>query len=174
MVDKLCPERVLMDPAYRWRHEQTGRCDVWWAGHRQTALGLAEGLNGSDIPSAEKIAASLSDEPHHFGLIIRIEDTVIAATDGVRSYPLFHAHTAEGAVVGNSASLVRERLGQPELDELSLLEASMAGYVTGPYTLYDGLRQLEAGEVLVALAGGEAERAFHYRHLRQAAQDGIP
>ena len=78
----------------------------------------------------------------NFGFILQKGQDVIASVDRVRSYPLFYYYDGEEFAVSNSARALRERYHLAEIDETSLLEFRMAGYVTGKETLYKNLIQL--------------------------------
>lgn len=159
---------VVIDEAYRWHHERRHGLSLWWAGHRAAAAAVLSTLVGRETPEAEELAESLRPQTGHFGLVVQAPEYVVAAVDVVRSYPLYYVDAASGCAVGNNAEWVLQRAGEAEPDDLSLLEAAMAGYVTGRYTLFRQLRQLRAGEVSLWRAGQRLDSARHYLHIPQA------
>ena len=84
----------------------------------------------------------------HFAAILDRGDAVLAFVDHCRSYPVFYSATGEGTV-SNSARQVKAAEALTAVDETAALEFAMAGYVTGSDTIFEGLHQLQAGELLL-------------------------
>lgn len=76
--------------------------------------------------------------------------TIRAAVDHVRSKPLFYASNGNNFYLSDKAEWVRRQVGDKKMDSVSKEEFLLAGYVTGSDTLYPNVKQLQAGEVLVA------------------------
>ncbi|MWG34248.1 asparagine synthase C-terminal domain-containing protein [Halomarina oriensis] len=111
-----------------------------------------------------------------FYAVVRVVDgTVYAATDHVRSVPLFYA--PDLGLVSDSARLLRERLGTPAVDGVAEAEYLTATYVTGDETLYRGIRTLRAGELLEldtttpVEATGRVRTEHHWTYSPGAAPD---
>ncbi len=141
-----------------WRVLFSGRPGV-----RQAVDSL---LGGVKSPSPDLLGARLAETAGHFGFMAENEDFVVAATDRSRGYPVFFAPKSGETLFSNSARLLRDKKGLSEPDRLSLLEFLMAGYVTGRYTVYRGLDQLQAGEVAVyGKASRKLSMARYYEFL---------
>ncbi|OGL82659.1 hypothetical protein A3B32_00125 [Candidatus Uhrbacteria bacterium RIFCSPLOWO2_01_FULL_53_9] len=84
---------------------------------------------------------------------------LLAATDKIRSYPLFFGIKNHELVVGNDCPRMVSMM-QSVKNLLSFREFQMAGYVTGSKTLYRDLSQIRAGEVL--LFDGTSARVLPY------------
>lgn len=94
---------------------------------------------------------------------------VVAAVDRVRSIPLFYAEHKGKVYLGDDAEWVRQAIGDCAMDAVALEEFRLAGYVTGPDTLYPRVRQLQAGEFLQVTAGAgpeEPPRLHAHRYYR--------
>lgn len=83
-----------------------------------------------------------------FALVRTSDDTVIAAVDRLRSIPLFYASAGGRLLLSDSAEWVRSRLRLERFDAEAEDEFRRSGYVTGRRTLFEGIEQLQAGEVL--------------------------
>jgi asparagine synthase (glutamine-hydrolysing) len=121
-------------------------------GARHDAEALATLFTGvNDRASFRATVESLSG----FFAVVRVLDgTVLAATDHVRSVPLFYA--PDLGVVSDSARHLRRRLGTRPVDTVAEAEYLAATYVTGGETLYPDVRTLRAGEVLaLETTGGD-------------------
>lgn len=68
------------------------------------------------------------------------------AADRIRSYPVFYAHRGSDLYISNDAYWVREQCNLTEMDKAAEQEFLMTGYVTGPDTLFLGLKQIQSGE----------------------------
>ncbi|MFC1808887.1 asparagine synthase-related protein [Candidatus Omnitrophota bacterium] len=99
--------------------------------------------------SCERISKAIRDINGEFGFIFEDSqnDLCIASVDWVQSYPLFYYCNGKDFGVSNDAHLIKERFGLNEKNKPSFIEFALAGYVSGPFTLFQGLHQLQAGEV---------------------------
>lgn len=73
---------------------------------------------------------------------------VLACTDKMRSYPLFYSISKGTLYIGGDPYQIQQKVGARIKNTQSILEFKMAGYVTGGDTLFEGVRQLEAGQFL--------------------------
>lgn len=89
-----------------------------------------------------------------FAFIIERDGSAIAGVDAIRSIPLFYS---AGDGVSDSAEWVRQHRAGSTLDVDAHTEFLLAGYVTGNRTLWTGVEQIGAGE-LVVLREGTIER----------------
>ncbi|MCH7929724.1 MAG: hypothetical protein IIA01_04385, partial [Proteobacteria bacterium] len=102
-----------------------------------------------ECPGVDDAVAALRAADGHFAAIIEAPDFLLACVDHCRSIPLFFAEApGEGPLVSNDARTVKEHAALDRVDAVSALEAAMAGFVTGRRTLFDGLSQLQAGDLM--------------------------
>lgn len=104
------------------------------------------------------------------------EDRIIAAVDHVRSIPLFYAESDGKLYLSDDAEWVRQAVGDCVMDTVAQEEFRLAGYVTGPDTLYPNVKQLQAGEFLHVSRGPGMEqlqasthRYYRFLHPKAAA-----
>lgn len=91
---------------------------------------------------------------------------VIAATDRLRSIPLFYASTKHGTTLSSSLLYLIEEIKNPEIDEISATEFLLAGFVTGFDTLYRNVRQMQGGEILEFCPNNSAAEIVTHRYYR--------
>lgn len=105
-----------------------------------------------------------------YAIIHTVGKRTYVAVDRARSIALFYGLNGNsGAVyISDDADWVRERIGAVpgEYDPFNEIEFLLAGFVTGPETLYPDIYQLQAGELLVAGPKG-VETDRHYRYYPQ-------
>lgn len=106
----------------------------------------------------DQVVQSLEEIKAHFAVIIRGSNFCLACTDLCRSTPVFFS----GAAVSNDANALRLEKQIHEPERRGHRDAAMAGFVTGPGTLYTHLSQLEAGTC--ALWTSEKESPELWRH----------
>ena len=169
---------VLLDPQYSWRTAQAANATIHFIGEQRIEADISASCRDSAVPDTETINACVSKARGFFAGIIETNAYVMAFVDRYRSYPLFWAKTANGFIISNSARRIRDKLGLSDIDTVSAQEFAMAGYVTGPETLYAEIKQLQAGELLVASkADGKVETRRYYQfftpHRRIAAETGL-
>jgi asparagine synthase (glutamine-hydrolysing) len=147
----------LLDPRRHWRTRQVGAVTVHDAGDRGPVDAVARAFATGGYDAAQ---STLAGAVGQFAAVLEGPAGTLAFVDHCRSIPLFH----DGArMIANDARLVLAEMRAARADETSVLEAGMAGYVTGPYTLYRDLFQLQAGELLFRPAGGDrATTAFYF------------
>lgn len=103
-----------------------------------------------------------------------------AAVDHIRSRPLFYACAGCRFYLSDDAEWVRQQVGDLEMDPVAREEFQLAGYVTGADTLFPNVKQLQAGEVLLAMQQGdsvlvETQRYYRFLHTEpdQADEPGL-
>jgi len=138
-----------------------------WAMTARVMAYLAS-LAPSANAAPEAIGALLRQQVGFFSAVIERGDEVIAFVDVCRSYPIFHDTATGGGVTNDARS--RQSAQQPgRIDETSLLEFTLSGFITGRQTLYRDLQQLQAGELLIWKRGDAASKTErYYRYLPDA------
>lgn len=110
-----------------------------------------------------------------YALILKQGGQLFAAVDRVRSIPLFYGVKGNDFFISDSADWVREQVGNTTFDSLAKDEFLLTGYVTGPDTLFPDVKQLQAGEALIAKEiNGQIEvrTCRYYRFVHEYEQTG--
>ncbi|MGM0914235.1 MAG: asparagine synthase-related protein [Pseudomonadota bacterium] len=97
---------------------------------------------------AGKLESLLPKINGFYSCIYRTDSQLVACVDHVRSRPLFYAHVGDKFYLSDNAEWVRVQAGDTDMDPIAREEFLLAGYVTGPNTLYATVKQLQAGEYL--------------------------
>lgn len=93
-----------------------------------------------------------------------------AGVDHIRSRPLFYGQSGGEFFLSDDAEWVRKKVRDTAMDPLAREEFRLAGYVTGADTLFPNVKQLQAGEFLIASqseAGVNVETHRYYRFLHE-------
>ncbi len=111
-----------------------------------------------------------------FAVVCNKGSVLLAGVDRIRSIPLFYGATGDEFYISDDASWVQTKVGSFQRSELSEREFCMTGYVTGSETLYPGVKQLRAGELLVAktadgLVQFSTERYFDFVGRPETSSD---
>ncbi|MDP7168563.1 MAG: asparagine synthase-related protein, partial [Nitrospinota bacterium] len=138
---------LILDPLYRWRAVRRGALCIHFFGDEAPAIEIADALAEGEDVDADAAGAAARGRIGHFAAIFESPNFVLGVVDACRTIPLFYASGENRFVAGNSAHEVRKAARLDTVDKTSALEGIMAGFVTGPYTLYEGLKQLQAGEL---------------------------
>lgn len=103
-----------------------------------------------------------------FALVVEASNSICAAVDRVRSIPLFYGVSRDQFILGNGAQEVREHVSNDGYDDIALKEFLLTGYVTGAETLCGDVKQLQAGECVLACNRDKlnitSKRYYHYTH----------
>lgn len=102
------------------------------------------------IESEDEFRSSMVLLNGFFAVVCERESVLLAGVDRIRSIPLFYGSVGNQFYIGDDASWVQTNVGSFERSELALREFCLTRYVTGSDTLYPGVKQLRAGELLVA------------------------
>jgi asparagine synthase (glutamine-hydrolysing) len=173
----------LRDPHRPFVREARGPVEAWVRGEgfrgRErlraadlAALLCAGGPTGSDADRQrfEDLVQGLNGS---FALAVRGPGWLFAATDRLRSTPLFHARRADELLVSDDAFRARAFGGTPSFDDVAVTEFLLTGYVTGRETLHPDVRQLQAAETLwIGDGDGEARTRRYFRLFRAAPREG--
>jgi asparagine synthase (glutamine-hydrolysing) len=146
-VSKEKTHNLILDPLYRWRSVRRGDLCIHFFGDEAPAIEIADALAEGEDVDADAAGAAARGRIGHFAAIFESPNFVLGVVDACRTIPLFYASGENRFVAGNSAHEVRKAARLDTVDKTSALEGIMAGFVTGPYTLYEGLKQLQAGEL---------------------------
>lgn len=119
--------------------------------HHATLLkaeGLLDHFAGSATPSS--LLSSANQVNGFFAFVQEDANSALALVDRVRSIPVFYCVHRGELYVSDSAHWIKEKLGLTDRDPMAELEFLLAGFVTGPETLYEGIRQLGPGRLMRA------------------------
>jgi asparagine synthase (glutamine-hydrolysing) len=166
---------LLNDPTYRWGCLLGETWTLHFIGQRGCAQRILDWLELHTCSwGMSEFAQMLGSLPNEWAIVATSDLSLIAATDKVRSYPLFYTDATSPAVLSNSARTVLEQLPEPEIDSDSVVEFSMAGYVTGSATLFQELKQLQAGEMLVAEDREDSVQTYRYYRYLPRPVESLP
>lgn len=140
-----------------WHSLETPGGRLHWIGSPDTVEQLAAALAGAD-------ASAISAVGGHWAAVLETPGRIVAAIDFIRSWPLFVASRSHGSrVVTDDIAIARSEAGDPPRDERGAREFLQLSYVTGSRTLFQGIRQMQAGERLQLGADGTSESTFFRR-----------
>ena len=85
-----------------------------------------------------------------WGLVVeRPDGWVAAATDRMRTIPLFWHLSGDQLVIAHDARVCARKAGGRPADVKSTVEFVLAGFITGRETLFEGVQQVQPGEVCI-------------------------
>jgi asparagine synthase (glutamine-hydrolysing) len=102
------------------------------------------------VKSEDDFRSAVASLNGYFAVICKRDSKLFAAVDRARSIPLFYGCSGNQLHMSDDASRIRASLNRFQDSQLARDEFCMTGYVTGSDTLYNDVKQLRAGELLVA------------------------
>jgi len=97
-----------------------------------------------------------------FSVILQLNDTILAAVDPVRAFPIFYTESESGYLLSDSVDKLREITNKTELDSLASVEFLATGIVTGSETLTKGIFQVQSGEIIEFQLTAPPETKAHF------------
>lgn len=153
--------RVIINRTCRWDTIHSREVTAWFAGSRQAAEKIVSSLQGP--APAMGLVNALQFVSGNFALIAESNEFIVAVADRIRSYPVFYGEPGGTFAVSNSARNLKSAFQLNVLDECSLLEFCMTGYVGGRRTLFQNLFQVQAGEYVTCRKDtGQVAKARYY------------
>jgi len=146
--------RNLRDP---WKHTKDDSFECYWKGNMFIRNRLIEKKDLRDFFSSENInpehpSGELIKFLHElngcYSFIIETPQYILGVVDRIRSIPLFYASMDTQVTISDNAECLQEQL-QSHFCEENGAEFLIAGYVTGPDTLFEKIQQIQAGEYLI-------------------------
>ena len=156
------------------------RC--WLKGHiylNGTPIGVNNLVRhlGSAPSSPQSLTANLTRLNGFYAWVTQSEQELRAGVDHIRSRPIFYGQAEGRFFLSDDAEWVRQQVGDREMDPIAREEFQLTGYVTGADTLFPHVKQLQAGECLVAKADEgvliriETQRYYRFLHIMPARYD---
>lgn len=103
----------------------------------------------SDVNNENEFRNKLKNANGVFSVVVCVDDLIFVSVDRIRSMPLFYSIYNDIFIISDDAYVVKEKIGNIEMDDVSVNEFMITGYVTNEDTLYKEIRQVQAGEYIV-------------------------
>lgn len=115
---------------------------------------------------SDELGTILNQLNGFFSVVIEKDNIVFATVDRVRSIPLFYGQVNNEVYISDDAEWIRQHVGDNEMDSFARKEFLFTGYVTGQETLFPNIKQLQAGEFLLARDNESDLKLETYRYYR--------
>jgi asparagine synthase (glutamine-hydrolysing) len=114
-----------------------------------------------DHDQKKKIENLLQELNGEFAIVAETKSTIFCAVDKLRSIPLFYT-IAEGTfIISDSACYLKGKTNQ-HINEENAAEFMLLGFVTGNDTLFDGIKQIRNGELLIYQKERDSLKTSYY------------
>lgn len=117
--------------------------------------------------------ANIISATGNFCIVLESHDFCFAVTDRIRSIPLFYGNTSKNIFISDDAKWVKSSVKDIIPDPQAVQEFRYAGFVTGPNTLYPKVKQLQAGQWLIAATDVNDEIKCH-NYYKYTGSDPYP
>lgn len=158
-----------------WKHIETDKTDCYIKGHvffdnrltddEEIASCLSQEVSRS-IRDRQEIAGLFGHLNGEYAIVIDAPDHVLCAVDRIRSIPLFYSVVQGQLIISDEAHTLKRSLYSGPNDRRAA-EFLVTGFVTGRETLFDGIKQMQAGEYLLydkTTETTDLSPHFRYRH----------
>lgn len=115
-----------------------------------------------EVESQEKeLGILLEGFNGEFAIVAETESRIFCAVDRLRRIPLFYTMTKDNFIVSDDAYYLKDKIN-PNFNEKNAAEYLVTGYVTGDETLFDDIKQIESGELLIYQKSDNLLKASYY------------
>jgi asparagine synthase (glutamine-hydrolysing) len=99
-----------------------------------------------------------------FCFVLIRDESIYATVDRLRSMPLFYYLKGGHISISDDPYWIRQQMKNSHVDTNSAVEFLLTGYVTGRETLFNCVKQIKAGEVLIAAPNQDISIVKYYHH----------
>lgn len=130
------------------------------------ALLFYETVNGApEVDRTQKLIVFLKELNGNFVVVINEDKWLFAAVDRMRSIPLFYSFINAELVLTDEVEYIKKRYYLNKLDELKISEFMLTGYTCNDSTLFEEVKQIQAGELLYFnIVDRKFESYFYFLH----------
>jgi len=115
----------------------------------------------SGINNVETLQKSIENLTGHFSVVIKLDEGWLAAVDRCRSFPLYYSVNNNPTYLSDSAFSIADSLNlKIDFENIAINEYHATGYVLGNKTFFEGVNQINAGDIVWCNKG--TIQSFHY------------
>lgn len=165
-------ELYLRNPYSSWKQaESEGICfsyrGIFFRGVTELPATLMSEEIRECAPDPEELGRRMAGIIGEFCIVAETDAHLFCISDRTRSIPLFYAGDQDRMIVSDDANIIRSIL-HPAPDPAGVAEFLVTGYVTGDDTLFQHLKQTNAGEILVFnKKNGSILKIPYFRYFHQ-------
>jgi len=123
-----------------------------------------------DVESAEELSSLLEEFNGFYSVVIDHDDKTMVASDRMRTGPVLYSTTDEQLLITDDCGWILSEIGKQNRSALSEVEYERCRLVTGSNTLYEGISQLQSGEVVV-INKSTGEVSHHQHHVHTTSSE---
>lgn len=144
-ISKFIPSKIG-----QWKNEFHGDIEIWVAGYNTTLIikKIIPHINNKKNIDKYKIKNILNTLDCHFGLVVMAKHWSMAATDCIRSYPIFWKKVDSIFILSPQANNINN-ISNSEVDKKQQLAFQMSGYTIGSSTLWKNINNMNTGEFII-------------------------
>ncbi|MEA5598798.1 asparagine synthetase B family protein [Rivularia sp. UHCC 0363] len=165
--------KLTQNYGFQWLVYSKDNIEIWFKGFAFYEESFLELSNLVDLvlpivdnSSWDKLSELIKNMNGSFALVIKTEQVIVAAVDRLRSIPLFYGEHQNILYLSDDAHWVREKVRDTEMNDLNVTEFLLTAYVTGQETLFPNLKQIQAGEILLAKQHSDLLKIDTQRYYR--------
>lgn len=149
----------------QWRSHIVSESTLLWVLGDSSCDAQLRGVMNDGAPLTD----GLRTVSGHFAAVLVQSDQLVLIEDAIRSFPLFYSISGSQILVSDDVASLASTGANYAADHDSRIEFRHGAYVAGSHTLYAGVHQVQAGEMVTFDATGKVEQRFY----RQAHYSGL-
>lgn len=140
---------ILYETVPKWKSSYGREVRCFYTSSDALRSLLIRKITDFNLAHSDSMKKEIFSLSYNFAFIIENDAYILAATDKIRSYPIFYCKSDSEFYISNSAWLLQKKLKKTEKNDVSIIEMRSAGYVSGRDTLVKNMYQLLPGEILI-------------------------
>ena len=153
---------------FSWFEKQQVYCKGFLYTKQDKLLQDQELCDYFNTDTAEEFSKRLVDANGTFSVVLIKETMVLAATDRLRTFPLFYKTSEDGIIISDIPDTLCTDAECKPFDDAGISTFKACGFVSGDNTLLQNIKQVQACEYIYYTKESGLKRRFYYSFIAQA------
>jgi asparagine synthase (glutamine-hydrolysing) len=155
--------KVLITQEYRWKKISRNKIDIFFKGDlEEKHLNILFSLPFKDDLFIQQYINTISI---NFSIVVSTENSCILAVDHIRSIPIIYASIDGDWYVDCRSSRILSIMDNRDVDIESSLSVAMSGYTIGDKTIYQSIKSLVAGQIIILKKPTSINKIQYYQYI---------
>jgi asparagine synthase (glutamine-hydrolysing) len=154
---------VLITDEYQWKKISRNKVDIFFKGDLDSAC--IEILFSFPMKDDTFIQQYINTININFAVVISAENFCIMVVDKIRSIPIVYTNISDVWYVDCRSSTILELTSEIKIDKSSALSVAMSGYTTGDNTIFESIKSLMAGQLVILRSLRSISKIQYYQYL---------
>jgi asparagine synthase (glutamine-hydrolysing) len=154
---------ILITDEYQWRKTSRNDIDIFFKGNLdKICIKVLFSLPFKDDIFIQQYINTINV---NFAIVVLAKDFCIMAVDKIRSTPIIYTNVYDTWYIDCKLSRLINTTGEKKVNKYSALSVAMSGYTIGDNTIYESIKSLMAGQLVVLRSLCSIKKIQYYQYL---------